>query len=104
MRQRIQQLLSAPTSGAHAPTLAQLEHTLTDGYALALALDGERLRLERRLRQDAHALEDAEVSGHADDVSCLARRLEHANRELGELRSLLAPLQQRARTARSASR
>ncbi|MEN3342398.1 MAG: hypothetical protein V7644_1802 [Actinomycetota bacterium] len=104
MRQRIQQLLSAPKSGADAPTLAHLEHTLTDGYALALALDGERLRLERRLGQAAHALAGAEVSGHADDISSVAKRLKHANGELGELRSLLALLQQRARTARSASR
>jgi len=34
---------------ADAPTLARLEETLTDGYAEALALETERLRLERRL-------------------------------------------------------
>jgi hypothetical protein len=35
--------------GADAPTLARLEETLTDGYAEALELETERLRIERRL-------------------------------------------------------
>ncbi|HET8892973.1 MAG TPA: hypothetical protein VFM96_02595 [Gaiellaceae bacterium] len=35
---------------ADAPTLARLEQTLTDGYAEALELETERLRIERRLR------------------------------------------------------
>ena len=35
---------------ADAPTLAHVEQTLTDGYAEALELETERLRIERRLR------------------------------------------------------
>ena len=45
----IEALLVAPESGADAPTLAYLEATLTEGYAEALALEAERLRIERRL-------------------------------------------------------
>ena len=40
--------LLAPSDGA-GRALAQLEETLTDGYAQALSLEAERLRLERRL-------------------------------------------------------
>ena len=46
---QIEALLVAPASGADAPTLAYLEEKLTEGYAEALALEAERLRIERRL-------------------------------------------------------
>ncbi len=45
----IEALLDAPAIGADAPTLAYLEEKLTEGYAEALALETERLRIERRL-------------------------------------------------------
>ena len=46
MLDTIQELLD----GAPAPSLDSLEEPLTTGYAHALALEGERLRLERDLR------------------------------------------------------
>ena len=46
---QIEALLDAPANGAEAPTLAHLEDKLTEGYAEALALETERLRIERRL-------------------------------------------------------
>jgi len=72
--EQIEDLLNAPASGAGAPTLARLEEALTEGYAQALVLEAERLRLERRISELA--------------------------RELGKLRGLLAGLQERARETR----
>ena len=46
---QIEALLVAPANGADAPTLAYLEEKLTEGYAEALALEAERLRIDRRL-------------------------------------------------------
>ena len=45
----IRSLLDAPAR-AEQPPRAVVEDTLTNGYAYALALEGERLRIERRLR------------------------------------------------------
>jgi hypothetical protein len=75
LQEEIAELLTAPEDGADAPTLATLERRLTDGYAEALALEAERLRIERRL---------GEVDG-----------------ELARLRPLLRSLQARARALRS---
>ncbi len=77
LQDELAQLLTLPADGEAAPTLATLERRLTDGYAEALALEAERLRIERRL---------GEVDG-----------------ELARLRPLLQTLQQRARALRSLS-
>jgi hypothetical protein len=45
--ERIQALVDGRDGGDPARLLERLEHTLTDGYACALHLEGERLRLER---------------------------------------------------------
>ena len=70
MVQQIEDLLSAS-----APTLAVVEDTLTEGYAKALALEAERLRLERRLGEVART-----VSGdHGDELRRLGTRLRSAD-------------------------
>lgn len=99
---QIRELLDAPTSGAEAPTLARLENTLTEGYAQALALEAERWRLERRLGEVARAVDGADGSGFAEELSSLARRLTSADGELTRLRSLLGSLHERTRSARLA--
>jgi len=81
---RIEDLLEAPTSGAAAPSLASLEHTLTEGYAEALALEAERLRA-------------------TDELVTLATRVTRADVELGKLRAMLDRLQARTRALRRAS-
>ena len=66
--------------------LGAVEHTLTDGYARALTLEAERRRAEARVRElagDADALGEQRV---------LKVRLEQIDRELVELRGLLASL------------
>jgi len=96
----IEELLRAPRDGAGAPTLARLETTLTDGYAQALALELERLRLERRLGE---VVRDATASDPAE-LASLGSRLTRADGELARLRGLLVPLRERRRLAAADAR
>lgn len=102
MVESIEQLLNAPTSGAEAPTLARLEEALTDGYAHALALEAERLRLERRISEVAREVEGMDFSVYAEELTSLGQRLTSADGEIGTLRARLEALQQRARETRRA--
>jgi hypothetical protein len=97
---RIEALLEAPESGDAAPSLAKMEDTLTAGYAEALALEAERTRIERRLGEVASTAESRVASGLADELTSLAGRLRHADRELRKLRSLLGRLHARTRARR----
>ena len=103
MLEQIEQLLTAPESGAQAPSLAHLEDALTEGYARALALEAERWRLERRLGEVARTVDDPDVSSLADELRALAKGIAHADGELTKLRSLLGTLYERARERRVAT-
>lgn len=98
----IRHLLDSPTTGAGAPSLAAIEHTLTAGYAGALALEAERWRLERRVAEVASLLGDGDAAS-ADEVATLGRRLSATSRELTALRSLLEELRARATSVRVAA-
>jgi hypothetical protein len=98
---QIAELLSLPENGKGAPTLATLEEKLTDGYAMALALEGERLRIERRLGEAARG--EGEPLD-ASELELLAERLSSADGELDRLRALLRSLQERARARRKTKR
>lgn len=63
-----------------------VELTLTDGYARALALEGERRRLDARIRELAGGAE------HAAELRGLKARAEAVDGELGELRGALTVL------------
>lgn len=104
MLEQIEQLLTAPASGAEAPTLARMEDTLTEGYAQALALEAERWRLERRLGEVARTVEGPDVSSVADELRALAKGITHAEGELTQLRTKLGSLRDRARTMRVVAR
>jgi chromosome segregation ATPase len=74
---------------AELPPRETLEHTLTSGYAYALGLERERVRLERRLHE---LLQSAEaLSGEMTELSA---KLTHAERELADVRALLAELRE----------
>lgn len=79
---RIRQLVERrPTT-----TADDVEHTLTDGYARALALEGEQLRARERM----HAL-----AGSADDLDelrALKGKLDCLDEQVAELRGLLGAL------------
>lgn len=94
MVQQIEQLLAAAE-----PSLADVEETLTQGYAEALALEAERLRLERRLGEVARSA----TADHAAEIRLLGTRLTSADGELHRLRTVLGTLRDRARVLRSAA-
>jgi hypothetical protein len=95
----IRHLLDSPTVGAGAPTLAAIEHTLTAGYAEALALEAERWRLERRVADVASRLGGG--GGYTDDLAGLGSRIAATDRELQALRALLDSLSDRAAAVRA---
>ena len=95
---RITVLLEDLEAGRY-PGRTVVEETMTDGYAMALALDGECVRLERRISDLALELcEDrgtehaVELSEHVVELSGLAGMLTRRRGELDELRGLLASL------------
>jgi len=96
--ERIQALLATPTDGRGAPSRDYIESTLTEGYAEALALDGERLRLGRRLEQVTMRLAHGKET-RTDELSKLVARLDEAEDDLATLRELLAALRRRVAKA-----
>ena len=92
----IRSLLDAPPKGEDAPTIDAIEHTLTAGYAQALALEAERWRLERTIggkpQNDEHS-----------ELTQLGQRLSAADGDLSVLRVLLSSLRSRADEVRQPS-
>jgi hypothetical protein len=74
-------------------SVTELEHTLTDGYAAALELERERLRIERRMSELARTVDRPE---EADELRGLAARLIGTEGKLSELRTLLDELRRLA--------
>lgn len=98
----IRTLLDSAPDGEDAPTLDAIEHTLTAGYARALALEAERWRLERRIAEVASKLaDDSGELSHAELVQ-LGERLSAADGDLSRLRGLLSSLRTRADEVRTA--
>lgn len=83
------------------PPLEELEHTLTAGYAAALALEAERWRIERKLAETA-ALVGDDGHGKTREISKLARRLTTTDDELARLRGVLVSLRNRTSAVRAA--
>jgi hypothetical protein len=79
--------------------LDRLEHTLTSGYAAALALEAERWRIERRIAEAAALVRG---TGDAEEIALLAGTLSTADADLARLRAMLARLRERAVAARAA--
>ena len=106
MLSQIDELLNAPTTGASAPSLERLEDTLTDGYAQALALEGECWRLERQLAKVVRAVggPEPDISSAAEEISTITQRIARAEEELASLRDRLGSLQDRTRSMRRAQR
>jgi hypothetical protein len=99
--ERINVLLDRLERGDY-PDRANLEDTLTDGYACALSLDAECDRIERRLAEHAAQLTGESGDEHARELSALARLLAHRRSELESLRDLLAHLRAGVQEARVA--
>ena len=89
---RIQALIEASAAGAGLPR-NEVEPTLTEGYARALELDAECLRLEHRI--DSLTRDVAEGKQiPSGKLSGLLKRLHEAEQESADLRTLLAPLRE----------
>ncbi|MFN2471852.1 MAG: hypothetical protein ABR583_12880 [Gaiellaceae bacterium] len=96
---RVHSLLDAPLDGT--PTArASIEHTLTEGYALALGLEAERLRLEQRIAELSETVEEDET--RVSELAALARRRSSTDGDLSRLRSALGTLRERLAAASSA--
>lgn len=83
---RIHVLLNGHENPAPEPPPEVVEHTLTDGYARALALEGERLKVEEQIRTLAG---DAE---QAPELRALKGRVHTLDADLDQLRGLLKVL------------
>src|SRR6059058_1946623 len=81
IQDEIRTLLDAPPSGEKAPSLDDIEHTLTAGYASALALEAERWRLERKIAEVAARLGDKSSELHSE-IATLGQRLSVADGDL----------------------
>jgi hypothetical protein len=80
--------------------LDDVEDVLTAGYAHALALEAQQLRLERQLWQLARERDAAsDDAAAADDLN---HRLGDVEFELSHLRTVLVTLRDRARELRAA--
>jgi hypothetical protein len=99
----IHALLQEAPGSEQGAFLERLEHTLTDGYARALVLEAERVRLERRMDELTDGLRDDPADAPTDELATVARRLSDADEELTNLRGVLAKLRSRGRTLRAVS-
>jgi hypothetical protein len=102
IQDEIRTLLDAPPSGDDAPSLDDIEHTLTAGYASALALEAERWRLEREIAAFAAGLGDRTSEPQHSELANLGQRLTAADGDLAKLRGLLSSLRTRADKVRTA--
>jgi hypothetical protein len=96
---RISALIDDSASVSSESLLAEMEHTLTDGYARVLELEGERWRIERRISDLAREIETNETG----ELRLLAQRLLTADDEAGRLRGLLERLRRRTEAVRAAT-
>ncbi len=97
----IEALLATPPVGGEAE-VARVEQTLTDGYARALELEGERWRLERRIAEVVREAAHGDATGPARELMSLSSRLEDADSALGQLRAVLSSLRRHAEALRAA--
>jgi hypothetical protein len=78
---------------------ARLERTLTDGYAQAMSLEAEQLRLERQIGDVAAQVSVTERGARTEELQELSLRLSRASTDLEHLRGLLTALRRRVSAA-----
>jgi hypothetical protein len=98
--ERISRLLKNRSADPGKPLVTEMEDTLTDGYARALQLEAERLRLERRIGELARSVDGPE---EADELKALAGRIRDVDVELEGLRNRLGLLQKHLAAVRAAA-
>ena len=98
----IRDLLTAPKPAVPKPFLDRLDTTLTDGYAHALQLEGERWRIEQRIAEVVAALPAQAERTHHPELATLSERLASVNESINALRELLTSLRERRSELRAA--
>jgi hypothetical protein len=98
--ERITGLLKNRSADPGKPLVTEMEDTLTDGYARALQLEAERLRLEQRVGELARSVDSPE---EADELKAFAGRLRDVDVELDGLRNRLGALQKHLEAVRAAA-
>ncbi len=91
----IRSLLDTPAD-AGVPSRAAIEDLLTSGYAYALDLERQRLRIERRLRELVRQTDAVDARARTEEAAELARLLAEAEGELVSVRTLLSTLRAQA--------
>jgi hypothetical protein len=81
----------AYATGAERPTWAEIEDLLTEGYAHALGLEGERAQIEKRISSLISASHERDT---AIELRALSARHSEIDRNVRWLRSLLAELRE----------
>jgi hypothetical protein len=99
----IRDLLAAHDLAASKTFLEHVDATLTDGYAYALQLEGERWRIERRISEVVAALPVEADRELEPELVALAARLRTSNESIAGLRTLLASLRERRSELRKAA-
>jgi hypothetical protein len=91
--ERIRALIDTIGEDSSLPRRSEVEPTLTDGYARALELDAECLRLAQRIDCLTQDMSEGQTVP-AGQLSDLLTRLREAEQESADLRELLAPLRE----------
>jgi chromosome segregation ATPase len=91
-------LIAAPPARDRAAR-ARVERTLTDGYAGAMSLEAERLKLERRIGEVAAQVSVKNRGAKTEELAALSSQLSETSEELETLRSRLVKLRQRVSAA-----
>jgi hypothetical protein len=85
---------------APSPPIEDAERVLTDGYALVLRAEGERLKLRSRLEQRATSLGPASGGDEVVEIAALAQGIARAEGEIEQLRTALEELAAQVRRLR----
>src|SRR5205085_11164113 len=91
-------LIAAPPARDRAAR-ARVERTLTDGYAGAMSLEAERLKLERRIGEVAAQVSVKNRGAKTEELAELSMRLSRASGDLRHLRELLVAARRRVSAA-----
>jgi uncharacterized coiled-coil protein SlyX len=91
-------LIEAPPATDPA-SRASLERTLTDGYASAMSLEAERMKLERRIGEVAAQVSVHNRGAKTEELAALSSQLTETSGELERLRERLVKLRRRVSAA-----
>jgi hypothetical protein len=91
-------LIEAPPVRGRAAR-ARIERTLTDGYAGAMSLEAERLKLERRIAEVAGEVSVKNRGAKTEELAELSSRLSATSGDLERLRERLVAVRRRVSAA-----